>query len=169
MNFTTWRKLSAIPLVALLVLIDPMASHGQTGQTITPNSVCPRDSTGGRVDDGGGSYRTGTSARRYVVSFLSGDPTSLARTSTGTSGVDTTTIRILNDFNDASTCRRLNAILNNGASTERTSPPWVYFRAGSFYFVARWTPAQSLSNYTLRHESVVVFDLNFNLLGVWTA
>jgi hypothetical protein len=105
--------------------------------------LCPRDSTGGRVDDGGGAYRTGTTARRYVVSFLSGDPTSLARTSTGTSGVDTTTIRILNELRRRIHVQAPEREPQQRASTEQTSPPWVYFRAGSFYFVARWTPAQS--------------------------
>lgn len=155
----------AIPLVAMVALFCPGRAEAQ----IVSNAVCPRDSSGGQVDDGGGAFRTGTPARRYVVSFLSGNPTSAARTSTGTSSVDTTSIRILTDFSDASACRRLNAIMSSGASTERTSPPWVYFRAGSFYFVARWTPPQPMSNYTIKHESVVVFDSSFNLVGVWTA
>jgi hypothetical protein len=159
------QLIRAIPLVALLTILCPRFTEAQ----ILSNAVCPRDSTGGQVDDGGGAYRTGTQARRYVVSFLSGNPGSVARTSTGTSSVDTTSIRILTDFSDAAACRRLNSIMNNGASTERTSPPWVYFRAGGFYFVARWTPPQPMSNYTIKHESVVVFDSSFNLVGVWTA
>jgi hypothetical protein len=154
---------------ALLALVMFVGAEHVSAQTITPNAVCPRDSTGGLVHDGGGFYRTGTTARQYVVSFLRGDPNNVARTSTGTSGVDTTMIRILNDRTDATTCRSLNRIMSNGLYTERTPGPFVYFRAGSFYFIAKWTPAQPLSNYTLKYEAVIVLDLNFNLLGVWTA
>lgn len=121
------------------------------------------------MHDGQGVYRTGVSARRFVVSFLRTDPTSISRTETGTSGVDTTSIRQLTDLTDAHACRRLNAFMNNGESEVQTSPPWVYFRAGNFYFIARWTPAQSRDNYTLRHEAVIVLDASFNVLGVWTA
>jgi hypothetical protein len=159
-------KIRFITLASLLAL--SAGSHRLSAQ-ISTNVVCPRDSTGGVVDDGGGVLRTGTPARSYVVSFLSSDPGSLARTETGTSAVDTTTLQILNDRTDAFACRALNSAITGGVQTEKPPYPWVYFRAGGFYFVARWTPAQPLSNYTLRHEAVMVFDASFNLLGVWTA
>lgn len=160
------RFVYTLAAAALLGLAIPQVGNAQT---ITPNAVCPRDSTGGTVDDGGGMVRAGTAARQYVVSFLSGNPASAGRMDTGTSGVDVATLRILSDRTDASACRALNSFMNGGASTEQTSPPWVYFRAGDFYFVARWTAPQPLSNYTIRHEGVMVFDLMFNLLGAWTA
>lgn len=155
---------------ALLILLGLAAAPGTPRmEAQAVGAVCPADSTGGRVHDGNGVYRSGTSARRYVTSFLSGDPAATGRTSTGTSVVDTTMIRQLREPDDAIACRRLNAIMNNGESETKTSSPWVYFRAGSFYLVARWTPAQSRSDYTLRHEAVVVFDAKFNFLGAWTA
>lgn len=160
------RLVHALAATVLLGLAIP---QGGDAQTITPNAVCPWDSTGGTVDDGGGIVRPGTTARQYVVSFLGGNPAAAGRLDTGTSGVDVATLRILNDRTDAAACRALNSFMNNGASTEQASPPWVYFRAGDFYFVARWTPPQPLSNYTIRHEGVLVFDLMFNFLGAWTA
>jgi hypothetical protein len=158
------RQVANALLLALAVLLGPKQIAAQVVA-----EVCPSDNSGGQVHDGGGVYRTGTSARQYVVSFLSTEPSSIARTSTGTTAVDTTMIRQLTDLNDSYACRRLNAFMNSGESETTMSPPWVYFRAGNFYIVARWTPAQPLSNYTHQHEAVIVFDANFNLLGAWTA
>jgi hypothetical protein len=158
------RHLAGVILLCVAALIGPQKVAAQI-----VSSICPSDSTGGRVHDGSGVYRTGSTARQYVISFLSTEPTSIARTSTGTTGVDTAMIRQLTDRTDADACRRLNAFMNSGESQTRPSPPWVYFRAGSFYFIARWTPAQSRSNYTLRHEAIIVLDASFTLLGVWTA
>lgn len=162
------RFIQSVAVPLCLAAIGLAVSRPGAAQVVA-SSVCPADSTGGRVDDGQGAYRPGTTAREYVVSFLSTNPGSISRTSTGTSGVDPAMVTLLSSRTDKAACGRLNAFMNNGESQASASPPWVYFRAGSFYFIARWTPPQPLSNYTLQHQGVMVFDANFNLLGVWTA
>lgn len=150
-----------------LLFVLAIAPSSVAAQTFTlPTAVCPRDSIVTVTE--GGMSRQGTSARRYVESFLGGDPAAISRTSTGTAGLTTAMIAILSDVVEAdrTACARLNHFISNGESN-RPSPPWVYFRAGNYYFVARWTPPLSLTSGT-RYEAVMIFDSSFNLLDAWT-
>ncbi|HYW11130.1 MAG TPA: hypothetical protein VE871_04210 [Longimicrobium sp.] len=90
---------------------------------------------------------------------------------TNTSALNASMITILTDAleRDRTACGALNSFISNGESAY-PSPPWVYFRAGNFYFVTRWTaPPVSGGRFSTEYGTIMVFDLGFNLLGTWTA
>lgn len=157
-------------IVQLLALVGGLASTaGTLDAQVVYQSRCPGD----RVDavtEGGTTFQ-GISARMYVEGFLSGDPNAQARTATGTSGLNATMVAPLSEGveQDRSACTQLNYFISNGTSGY-PSRPWVYFRAGNRYFVSRWTNAVKPSTgLQTGYGTVMVFDVNFNLLGVWTA
>lgn len=152
--------------LALLVGLASTAGdvHAQLYQ-----ARCPGDSVDAVTEDGITFH--GISARRYVEGFLSGDPAALARTSTGTSGLNASMIAPLREAVevDRYACMQLNHFITNGTSGY-PSRPWVYFRAGNHYFAARWTTAiKPSAGLRTGYGTVMVFDANLNLLGVWTA
>lgn len=158
-------------LVSLALLLAPILPVRAThSQTITiPAARCPRDSVATTVQ--GGITFEGIPARAYVQGFVSGDPNALSRTSTGTSGVDASMIAILQDALEAdrNACSKLNHFLSNGESG-LPSRPWVYFRAGNLYFASPWTRPDVLgTGFRTGYGTVMVFDANLELTGVWTA
>lgn len=141
------------------------ALHAQ----VIDRARCPSDSVDAVTEDGITFH--GISARKYVEGFLSGNPAAVARTTTGTSALNATMVAPLYEAveRDRYACIQLNYFITNGVS-EYPARPWVYFRAGDYYFVARWTQAQSPSaGLQTGYGTVMVFDANLNLLGVWTA
>lgn len=158
--------LCAAALSLALVSSAPRV-HAQTYSL--PDRRCPSDNLPTRTDQG--VTFQGTPARAYVEGFLAGDPDGDSRVSTGTTALNASMIAILSDVIEAdrTACSRLNHFMSNGESA-LPSPPWVYFRAGNFYFVTRWTePAVSGGRFQTGYGSIMVFDGSFNLLGVWTA
>jgi hypothetical protein len=159
MNPKPWLVSAALALTSLLAA--PL-----TGQTY--QSYCPSDNVA-TVDDGGVILR-GSSARQFVVSFLSGDPDDSSRIASGTTGIDSTMLIQLSDGPETyrTACRQLNLRL-----TGTESPPqrMAYFRAGDRYFASWWTIPSRISTEggTTGYVAVLVFDLDYNLIGAWTA
>lgn len=157
-------------IVALLALLLGLASTGGSVEAqVVYQARCPSDSVDAVTEDGITFH--GISARGYVEGFLSGDPNALARTSTGTSALDASMIAPLYEAveTDRYACMQLNYFISNGTSGY-PSRPWVYFRAGNYYFVARWTTARRPSTgLQTGYGTVMVFDANLNLVGVWSA
>lgn len=152
----------------VLAFVAALNSRGLTAQ-VTYEGRCPTDSVDTVTEDGITFH--GIPARRYVEGFLNSDPGALSRTSTGTSGLDAGMLAPLYEAVEAdrAACTRLNQWFSNGASAH-PSRPWVYFRAGNYFFVAAWTRAQSLSaGFRTGYGTVMVFDADLRLLGVWTA
>jgi hypothetical protein len=157
-------------ILRLLALLAGVASTaGALDAQVAYQSRCPIDSVDAVTEDGVTFH--GISARRYVEGFLSGDPAALARTSTGTSALNASMLAPLYETveSDRYACTQLNHFISNGTSGY-PSRPWVYFRAGSYYFVAQWTRARPPSGgIQTGYGTVMVFDANLTLLGVWTA
>lgn len=154
-------------LVGMLLAI--MAASDLAAQLTLPTRRCPSDNVPTKSDQG--TTFTGTPARAYIDAFLSGDPAGDSRAATRTSGLNASMIAILTDALEAdrSACGVLNSFISNGESAYPSSP-WVYFRAGSFYFITRWTgPPVSGGRFHTGYGTIMVFDSSFNLLGVWTA
>jgi hypothetical protein len=145
-----------------------LAPSGATAQFTYPQRYCPPDRVPTKTDQG--ITFEGTSGRAYMEAFLSGDHYRDSRMDTGTTQLDASMLAILSDVVEAdrSACSRLNSFMSNG-ETVHPSEPWVYFRAGSFYFVTKWTePPVSGGRFTTGYGTILVFDSAFNLLGAWT-
>lgn len=153
----------------LAALAGLAATAGAADAQIVYKPRCPGDSVDA-VTENGITFH-GIPARTYVEGFLGGDPAAPARTSTGTSALNATMVTPLYEAvdRDRSACTQLNYFISNG-TTEYPSRPWVYFRAGNLYFVARWTRAiRPSTGLETGYGTVMVFDANLNLLGVWSA
>jgi hypothetical protein len=156
-------------LRVLALLVGLASAAGPVDAQVVYKAHCPGDSVDTVTEDGITFH--GISAQRYVEGFLSGDPAAAARTSTGTSGLDASMVAPLYEAvdRDRYVCTQLNYLISNGTS-EYPSRPWVYFRAGNYYFVARWTMAiRPSAGLQTGYGTVMVFDSNLNLLGVWSA
>jgi hypothetical protein len=153
-------------IFSFLALLGGLASTaGALDAQVVYQARCPSDSVDA-VTENGITFH-GISARRYVEGFLSGDPAALARTSTGTSALDSSMVALLYDAveRDRYACMQLNDFISNGTSGY-PSRPWVYFRAGNFYFVARWTTARTPSGgLQTGYGTVMVFDANLEPAG----
>lgn len=156
------RLLPVLLLVSLAGIYQPLAS-----QVTLPENACPSDRVDGPLYADGTAWY-GTPARRVVENFLRPPSDSYGRLDSGTQNVDPATLRILTDRTDVAACRRISYSMSNQTSYAHDGHS-IYFTAGGFYFVAQWRPAMSLSNYQLRPAPVMVFDSNFNLLGVYSS
>lgn len=153
---------------AALLLATIVGPGDAMAQFTPPTRYCPADKVPAKTDQG--ITFQGTSGRAYMEAFLGGDRYRDSRVSTGTSQLDVSMLAILNDVVEAdrTACSRLNSFISNG-ETVYPSEPWVYFRAGSVYFVTRWTePPVSGGRFTTGYGTILVFDSEFNLLGAWT-
>lgn len=154
--------------LAALFLVAAAASD-LSAQLTLPTRRCPPDKVPTKTEEG--ITFTGTAARSYVEAFLSGDPAGDSRVATNTTGLNASMVAILTDAIEAdrSACSALNSFISNGESVY-PSQPWVYFRAGSFFFATRWTaPPVAGGRFQTGHGTIMVFDSSYNLLGVWTA
>jgi hypothetical protein len=153
-------------LVVAAVALTPLVATPLTGQT--HQAYCPSDNVA-TVDDGGVILQ-GSSARQFVESFLSGDPYDSSRIASGTTGIDATMLVQLSDGPETYryACRQLNLRLTG---TESPPQEMAYFRAGERYFASWWTIPKRISTEggATGYVAVLVFDLNYNLIGTWTA
>lgn len=164
MSASRWVKL-ALYLVGIGVLGGNPSLL--CAQVTLPENACPSDHVDGPLHADGIAWY-GTPARNVVENFLRPPSDSYGRVDSGTQNVDPATLRILTDRTDAAACRRLSYYMSNQTSYAHDGHS-IYFTAGGFYFVAQWQPAMALSHYRMTPTPIMVFDSNFNLLGVYSS